>query len=64
MTLSGVYGFWKYATKNDKVANAKKRYLEMFYELGFKKSVSIYNLYILIDFVHKVLHFAANLYFC
>ncbi|MCE3216750.1 SAGA histone acetylase and TREX-2 complexes component [Datura stramonium] len=38
MTLSGIYGFWKYATKNDKVACAKKRYLEMFYELMFKKS--------------------------
>lgn len=41
MTLSGIYGFWKFATKNDKVASAKKRYLEMFYELMFKKSVSI-----------------------
>ncbi|KAM3360776.1 sucrose synthase [Capsicum galapagoense] len=37
LTLSGIYGFWKYATKNDKVASAKKRYLEMLYELMLKK---------------------------
>ena len=64
MTLSGIYGFWKYATKNDKVANVKKRYLDIFYELMFKKAVSVTFVFNLVELVYKVCHSAANLYIC
>ncbi|GAA0155509.1 hypothetical protein LIER_13220 [Lithospermum erythrorhizon] len=38
LNLAGVYGFWKYISKNEPQENARKRYLEMFYELMFKKA--------------------------
>nr|QCQ29556.1 sucrose synthase [Camellia fraterna] len=35
MTLAGVYGFWKYVSKLDRLET--RRYLEMFYALKFRK---------------------------
>ncbi|KRY02901.1 Sucrose synthase 2 [Trichinella patagoniensis] len=34
MTLSGVYGFWKYVSNLDR--RETKRYLEMFYALKYR----------------------------
>lgn len=38
MTLAGVYGFWKYASKLER--RETRRYLEMFYILKFRNLVS------------------------
>lgn len=38
MTLSGVYGFWKYVSNLDR--RETKRYLEMFYALKYRNLVS------------------------
>ncbi|KAK8950315.1 hypothetical protein KSP40_PGU001546 [Platanthera guangdongensis] len=37
MTLSGVYGFWKYVSNLDR--RETKRYLEMFYALKYRNLV-------------------------
>jgi hypothetical protein len=37
MTLSGVYGFWKYVTNLDR--RETRRYLEMLYALKYRKMV-------------------------
>ncbi|KAG8386565.1 hypothetical protein BUALT_Bualt03G0161600 [Buddleja alternifolia] len=38
LDLAGVYGFWKEVPKKSSLENAKQRYLEMFYELVYRKS--------------------------
>ena len=38
MTLSGVYGFWKYVSKLER--RETRRYLEMFYTLKYRDLVS------------------------
>lgn len=38
MTLAGVYGFWKYVSKLERLET--RRYLEMFYILKFRDLVS------------------------
>lgn len=38
MTLSAVYGFWKYVSNLDR--RETKRYLEMFYALKYRNLVS------------------------
>ncbi|KAL6547022.1 SAGA histone acetylase and TREX-2 complexes component [Orobanche minor] len=38
LDLAGVYGFWKYASRNSNMEMARQRYLEMFYELVYRKS--------------------------
>ncbi|KAK9945711.1 hypothetical protein M0R45_011210 [Rubus argutus] len=40
MTLAGVYGFWKYVSKLERLET--RRYLEMFYILKFRDLVSKY----------------------
>jgi hypothetical protein len=37
MTLAGVYGFWKYVSKLERLET--RRYLEMFYILKFRELV-------------------------
>jgi sucrose synthase len=37
MTLSGVYGFWKYVSNLDR--RETRRYLEMLYALKYRKMV-------------------------
>jgi sucrose synthase len=39
MTLSGVYGFWKYVSKLER--RETRRYLEMFYSLKYRNLVSV-----------------------
>lgn len=39
MTLSGVYGFWKYVSNLDR--RETKRYLEMFYALKYRNLVRL-----------------------
>lgn len=39
MTLAGVYGFWKYVSKLERLET--RRYLEMFYILKFRDLVSL-----------------------
>lgn len=39
LTLAGVYGFWKYVSKLDRLEI--RRYLEMFYALKYRKLVSL-----------------------
>lgn len=39
LTLAGVYGFWKYVSKLDRLEI--RRYLEMFYALKYRKLVRL-----------------------
>lgn len=45
MTLSGVYGFWKYVSNLER--RETRRYLEMFYALKYRDLVIFYS-YLLI----------------
>ncbi|KAF5732631.1 sucrose synthase 2 [Tripterygium wilfordii] len=44
MTLAGVYGFWKYVSKLERLET--RRYLEMFYILKFRDLVSVTNIFL------------------
>jgi len=50
LTLSAVYGFWKYVSKLHR--REAQRYLEMFYTLKFRELVRLDLLYILMESQH------------
>lgn len=49
MTLAGVYGFWKYASKLER--RETRRYLEMFYILKFRDLVTIRNHFLFLLYI-------------